>query len=82
MFCTSSVTTLSGAISPNGAVLPMLSLRIRCPSASSWRARRSTGPRMSYRTLFSLLACGTITMYLLIPGWGFPPANSTAAITE
>jgi hypothetical protein len=37
---------------------------------------------MSYRTLFSLLACGTITMYLLIPGWAFPPANSTAAITE
>src|SRR5258708_12643333 len=69
MFCTSSVTTLSGAISPNGAVLAMVSLRIRGPSASSWRARCSTGPRMSYRTLFSLLACGTITTYLLIGGW-------------
>ena len=57
-------------MSPNGAVLPMLSLRIRCPSASSCLARRSTGPRMSYRTLFSLLACGTITMYLLIGGLG------------
>jgi hypothetical protein len=37
---------------------------------------------MSYRTLFSLLAWGTINAFLLIRGWAGPPANCTAAITE
>jgi hypothetical protein len=32
--------------------------------------------------LFSLLAWGTINTFLLIRGWGCPPANRTAAITE
>jgi hypothetical protein len=37
---------------------------------------------MSYRTLFSLLAWGTINTFLLIRGWGCPSANRAAAITE
>src|SRR5215469_10238605 len=51
--------TASGVNSPNGAGFPMLSLMISWPWASSSRARRSTGPRMSYRTSASRVACVT-----------------------
>ena len=47
---------MPGASRPNGAGLPRFSLMISWPAASSWRARRSTGPRMSYLTLLSLPA--------------------------
>src|SRR5215204_3782895 len=40
----------AGASKPKGCGLPMLSLRMRCPSASRAAARALTGPRMSYRT--------------------------------
>ena len=40
-------STASGVNNPNGAGLPMFSLMISCPCASSSRARLSTGPRMS-----------------------------------
>src|SRR5688500_14838233 len=56
-----SATIGSGVLSPHGAGLPRLSLRMRCPAASSSWARRSTGPRMSYRTFLSLLACSTMS---------------------
>src|SRR5689334_19408597 len=58
--CTTSAMIASGAFSPHGAGLPRLSLRMRCPAASSSWARRSTGPRMSYRTFLSLFACATM----------------------
>src|SRR3954452_1545858 len=49
-----SATIASGASKPNGAGLPMLSLRILCPSASSRCASTRIGPRTSYRTCCSL----------------------------
>ena len=52
-----SATIASGASKPNGAGLPMLSLRIRWPSASSRWASTRIGPRTSYRTLWSFLLC-------------------------
>src|SRR5690349_8555426 len=55
-----SATIGSGVLSPHGAGLPRFSLRMRCPAASSSWARRNTGPRMSYRTFLSLLACSTM----------------------
>ena len=52
-----SATIASGASNPNGAGLPMLSLRIRWPSASSRCASTRIGPRTSYRTWWSLRLC-------------------------
>ena len=49
----------SGASNPNGAGLPMLSLRIRCPSASNRAACACTGPRISYRTFWSFDDCSS-----------------------
>src|SRR3954469_24489992 len=49
-----SATIASGASNPNGAGLPMLSLRILCPSASSRCASVRIGPRTSYLTCCSL----------------------------
>ena len=49
-----SATIASGASKPNGAGLPMFSLRILCPSASSRWASTRIGPRTSYRTCWSL----------------------------
>src|ERR1022692_2952012 len=60
MLRTTSRSTASGASIPKAAGLPRLSLRMWCQSASSCLARRSTGPRMSYRTFCSLLACDTM----------------------
>src|SRR6195952_3246455 len=48
-----SATMASGASKPNGAGLPMLSLRILWPSASSRWASTRIGPRTSLRTCCS-----------------------------
>src|SRR6478735_1887600 len=52
-----STRMASGASNPNGAGLPMFSLRIRWPSASICWAACRIGPRMSYRTLLSFVDC-------------------------